>query len=122
MEAFEILCGCVVILFLLYYYFTADFGYWTSRGVNGPKPIPFFGNIAKFLLGKRSMGDIFKDVYEEFPKEPIVGMFWYREPVLVLRDPEFIKKVLIKDFSTFPERRQLVFDKVCLHSAYIGNT
>nr|XP_012216733.1 PREDICTED: cytochrome P450 6A1-like [Linepithema humile] len=109
--AFEILCGCVAILFLLYYYLTADFDYWRSRGVNGPKPIPFFGNIAKFILGKRSLGDVLKDVYEEFPKEPIVGMFWHGEPILVLRDTEFIKKVLIKDFSVFPERRLIVFEK-----------
>jgi len=119
MGAFEILCGCVMILFLLYYYLTIDFDYWTSRGVNGPKPVPLFGNIAKFIFGKRSLGDIFKDVYEKFPKEPIVGMFWQGEPILLLRDPDFIKKVLIKEFYAFPNRRQLVYEKVCLHSAYI---
>lgn len=112
MGAFEILCGCAAILFLLYYYLTADFDYWTSRGVNGPKPVPVFGNIINFVLGKRSLGDVLKDVYEKFPKEPIVGMFMLGEPVLLLRDPAFIKKVLIKDFSVFSERRETVYEKV----------
>jgi len=118
MGTFEIFCGCIVILFLLYYYLTINFDYWISRGVNGPKPVPFFGNIAKFILGKRCIGDVFKDVYEKFPKEPMVGMFWHREPILLLRDPEFIKKVLIKDFSVFPDRRQLVYEKVCILRIY----
>lgn len=116
--AFEILCACVAILFLLYYYLTADFDYWTSRGVNGPKPVVVFGNITNHVFGKRSLGDVLKDVYEKFSKEPVVGMFIFGEPVLLLRSPEFIKKVLIKDFSTFPNRRQTVYEKVRLHSAH----
>ncbi|KYN36899.1 Cytochrome P450 6a2 [Trachymyrmex septentrionalis] len=108
---FEILCACVVILYLLYYYLTADFDYWTSRGINGPKPIPFFGNILEFLTGKINMGDFFKKIYDRYPKDSLVGIFLRGNPVLVIKDPEYIKQVLIKDFPTFADRNSTVYEK-----------
>lgn len=108
---FEILCVCVVILYLLYYYLTADFDYWTSRGINGPKPVPFFGNATEFMLGKKCLGDFFTDIYKRYPKESMVGVFVRGKPVLILRDPEYIKQVLIKDFAIFADRQAMVYEK-----------
>lgn len=113
-EVFEILCACVIILYLLYYYLTVDFAYWKSRGINGPKPVLFFGNIAEFMLGKKSMCNIYKDIYDRYPKESMVGIFLRRNPVLVLRDPEYIKQVLINDFAVFADRLGIVYEKVFL--------
>lgn len=107
----EILCACVMILYLLYYYLTADFDYWTSRGINGPKPIPFFGNIVEFLMGKKNMGDFYKEIYDRYPKESMVGVFLRGNPVLVIKDPEYIKQVLIKDFTIFANRHSKVYEK-----------
>ncbi|KAG5347799.1 C6A22 protein, partial [Acromyrmex charruanus] len=107
---FEILCTCVVILYL-FYYLIADFDYWTSRGINGPKPIPFFGNIVEFLMGKKNMSDFFKEIYDRYPKESMVGVFLRGNPVLVIKDPEYIKQVLIKDFTTFADRHSHVYEK-----------
>ncbi|KAG5305742.1 CP6A2 protein, partial [Acromyrmex insinuator] len=111
---FEILCTCVVILYLLYYYLTADFDYWTSCGINGPKPIPFFGNIVEFLMGKKNLNDFFKEIYDRYPKESMVGVFLRGNPALVIKDPEYIKQVLIKDFTIFAERHSHVYEKVFL--------
>ncbi|XP_012055383.1 PREDICTED: cytochrome P450 6a2-like [Atta cephalotes] len=108
---FEILCAFVVILYLLYYYLTSDFDYWTSCGINGPKPIPFFGNIVDFLMGKKNMGDFYKEIYDRYPKESMVGVFLRGNPVLVIKDPEYIKQVLIKDFTTFADRHSIVYEK-----------
>ncbi|KAL6255993.1 hypothetical protein P5V15_013228 [Pogonomyrmex californicus] len=108
---FEILCVCVMILWLLYYYLTADFDYWTSRGINGPKPIPFFGNIAEFMLGKNCLGNFYKKIYDRYTKEPMVGLFLRGNPALMLRDPDYIKQVLIKDFAVFSDRDGKVYEK-----------
>ncbi|XP_014475207.1 PREDICTED: cytochrome P450 6j1-like [Dinoponera quadriceps] len=109
--ALEILCVCVAILLLLYYYATADFDYWKSRGVKGPKPIPWFGTIASHLLSKICMGSYLRKIYEEYPDEAMVGVFFRGQPKLVIRDPELIKHVLIKDFTAFPERDVRVHEK-----------
>ncbi|NP_001306576.1 probable cytochrome P450 6a14 [Solenopsis invicta] len=108
---FEILCACVVILYLIYRYVTADFNYWTSRGINGPKPVPFFGNVAKFMMGKKCLGDVYKEIYDQYPTESVVGIFRRTRPVLLLRDAKYIKQVLIKDFATFTDRNAFVYDK-----------
>ncbi|XP_011878211.1 PREDICTED: cytochrome P450 6a2-like [Vollenhovia emeryi] len=108
---FEILCACVVILYLLYHYLTSDFAYWTSRGVNGPKPIPFFGNIANFMLGNNSLGGFYKEIYDRYPNDAVVGIFLRGSPVLLLRDPDYIKQVLIKDFTSFANRQGTVYEK-----------
>lgn len=112
MVAFTILCVLVAILLLFYYYVTYDFDYWTSRGVNGPKPRAFFGNISEYMLGKKSLGDILKDIYDAYPNERVVGIFVKGDPVLMLRDEECIKHMMIKDFSLFAERPEPVFEKV----------
>lgn len=120
-DMFEILCACVVILYLLYYYLTADFDYWKSRGINGPKPIPFFGNTIEFMLGKQCIGDFYKEIYDRYPKESMVGMFLRGRPALLLRDPEYIKQVLIKDFTVFADRQAMVYEKVFLNFVWICN-
>nr|QBC73114.1 cytochrome P450 mono-oxygenase [Osmia bicornis] len=100
----EIVGFLVAILILLYYYSTSILEYWKERGVKGPKPIPFLGNFKDVYLGKISMNDCFVKAYREFKGEPMVGVFSGHIPHLVLRDPDLIKDVLIKDFSNFVER------------------
>lgn len=44
--------------------------------------------------------------------EPFVGVYSLLTPVLVLRDPELIRTILIKDFSSFPYRGWYVNEDV----------
>lgn len=111
MEYFEILCGIAVILLLLYYYFTATFDFWKSRGVRGPRPIPTVGNVAPIMFGKLSVGRFLKKTYDEFPDEPLIGIFARRTPILIVKDPDLIKAVLIKDFGSFANRGLPVREK-----------
>ncbi|XP_046824906.1 probable cytochrome P450 6a14 [Vespa crabro] len=111
---FEIFCTVVAIILGLYYYFTSTFNFWKERGVAGPRPYPVIGNIGKTLLGNISMGDYLKELYDnpEFKNEPLIGIFTKRTPILIVKDPEMIKDVLIKDFSKISDRGITVFEKV----------
>lgn len=106
----EILCG--LILCLLYYYFTATFNFWKKRNVPGPPPKLFFGTIKDVILGKTTYKKYIKDVYDAYENAPFVGLFNVRDPILMIKDPEFIKNVFIKDAEIFSERG--VFN-VCAH-------
>ncbi|KAL0127791.1 hypothetical protein PUN28_003203 [Cardiocondyla obscurior] len=57
------------------------------------------------------MGEFYKDIYNRYSNEAMVGVFLRGKPALVLRDPEYIKQVLIKDFTTFADRLGTVFEK-----------
>lgn len=122
MGPFEILCGIGVVSFALYYYFfTSTYDHWKSRGVRGPQPIPPFGNLKDVMLTKRSMADTLTEIYNEYKDERMIGYFTRKIPLLLLKDPELIKDVLIKDFSKFADRGLRTFEKVRIHAQMFRN-
>ncbi|XP_071646279.1 probable cytochrome P450 6a14 isoform X1 [Temnothorax longispinosus] len=111
MEFFEILCGIAAAIFLLYYFFTSTFDFWKSRGVPGPRPIPGFGTFKNVVLGKVSLSGYMKELNNDYKDEPLVGIFAGRTPILIVKHPDLIKDILIKDFSIFPDRWYRSHDK-----------
>lgn len=108
---FEVLCGVAVILFLLYQYLQSNYDFWKVRGVKGPKPHFLFGNIKDVMLQKKSMAEYLIEIYNEYKDESFIGIYFRNTPMLVLKDPQLIKDVLIKDFSYFPQRGTPVTEK-----------
>ncbi|KAL2728642.1 putative cytochrome P450 6a17 [Vespula squamosa] len=108
----EILCGLAMIIVLLYYYLTSTFHYWKVRGVKGPPPIPLFGNLKDVVFHKMTMTEYLSNVYNSYKDERYIGLFYRSKPILLMKDPQLIKDVLIKDFSNFPQRDTNVTEKV----------
>ncbi|XP_013140393.1 PREDICTED: cytochrome P450 6B1-like [Papilio polytes] len=92
------------VLSLLYYYFTRTFNYWKDRNVPGPKPLPFFGNLKDSVLRRKFGAILFKDIYDAYPNEKVVGVYRMTTPCLLLRDLDVIKNVMVKDFDLFVDR------------------
>jgi cytochrome P450 family 6 len=111
MEFFEILCSIAAVILALYYFFTSTFDFWKSRGVCGPQPIPGFGNFKDVMFNKISTGDYLTEIYKAYKDESMVGIFARKTPILIIKNPELIKDVLIKDFSVFAHRGLPIFKK-----------
>ncbi|KAF7394825.1 hypothetical protein HZH66_007999 [Vespula vulgaris] len=109
---FETLCGLTIIILLLYYYLISMFYYWKVRGVKGPRPIPLFGNLMDILFDKTNLSDYLVHLYNSYKDEPYVGIFFRSRPILLIKDPQLIKDILIKDFSCFPQRGTTVTKKI----------
>ncbi|XP_013140389.1 PREDICTED: cytochrome P450 6B5-like [Papilio polytes] len=92
------------IIILLYSYFTRTFNYWKNKNVKGPAPIVFFGNLLESTRRRKNVGVVFKEIYDAFPEEKVVGVYRMTTPCLLLRDLDVIKHVMIKDFDTFVDR------------------
>lgn len=93
----------LILLFVLYKYCTKNFDYWEKRGVFFVKPIPIFGNFYDILSFKTTIAEGLRDLYNK-TDEPYLGVFLFHKPVLLLRSPELIENILIKDFRCFRNR------------------
>lgn len=107
----------VLTVLLLYYYFTNRFNYWKLRKVSCLQPLPFFGNFKELFFFKKNVGEILRKMYQK-ATGPYVGIFILNDPCLLIRDPELVKAILVKDFQNFPDRlvgRSEKADKISAH-------
>lgn len=44
------------------------------------------------------------DAYFDKGSEPISGLYFFHKPVLMIRERELIKRILVKDFNYFTNR------------------
>lgn len=93
-----------VIIYLIYRYMTRNFDYWKERNVVYVPPVPILGNFGEFLLRKKSVGPFLQGIHDYAPSEQYVGFFGFDKPMLLIRDPDLIKQILIKDFEYFKDR------------------
>ncbi|KAJ4428355.1 hypothetical protein ANN_24374 [Periplaneta americana] len=100
-SSLEWLSIAIIFFAYMYYYFTSAYSFWKKKGVKFIPPEIPFGNMKDVILLRKSGGEHFKDVYAKYPNEPYIGMYQFKTPVLLLRDPDLIKTVLVKDFSYF---------------------
>ena len=84
-------------------------GTWThdhfsKQNVPSLKPIPFLGNMAPVVFRALSFPDFISDMYNRLKGHKYGGMYQFMNPFLMIRDPELIKMVTVKDFEHFLDR------------------
>lgn len=87
----------------LYLYFTRKFNHWTTKNVPQIPPIPFFGNAFPVFTWQKNIGEFARQIYNS-TTNPFIGFFICDEPYLLIRDPELVKSILVKDFAIFSNR------------------
>ncbi|KAL6425009.1 hypothetical protein ACFW04_009369 [Cataglyphis niger] len=76
--------------------------YWRGKGV------PYLpDSLRSFVMGWKLLF-----VYNYFPDAKYCGMMEFATPVVLLRDPELIKDVLVKDFEIFHDHRNFVAENL----------
>lgn len=107
---FDILAIVLIVIVAAYYYVQNAFSYWKNRGFKSfPASFPF-GNFAPAFLQKQSFSDVVEKLYHQ-TTEPCFGAYAMFSPMLVVRDPEIIRAVLIKDFQYFTDRNVYIDEK-----------
>lgn len=100
-DMFTVLIGAII---LLYFYLKRSYTYWER---NGFKTLPganyLCGHFRKTLLRKEFIGNVVKHLYDS-TSEPFVGIYSILTPILLVRDPELIRLIMIKDFAHFSDR------------------
>jgi len=101
-----ILLVLVGALSAVYMWFQRNHSYWKRKGLPYVEPTPIIGNTLSVFKQTNSFGMYVSEVYNDprMENEAVVGVYVINKPGLVIREPELIKTVLIKDFNRFSNR------------------
>ncbi|XP_011704040.1 PREDICTED: cytochrome P450 9e2-like [Wasmannia auropunctata] len=87
--------------------------YWKKKGV------PYLPNSLssmtvgwKLLLRRINFTDYCQYIYNCWPNAKYVGLMDFNTPSVLLRDPELIRDIMVKDFEYFPDHRSFVDENV----------
>ena len=94
-----VLTVIVVSVAILYSFFTVKYRFWKTRGIDGPEPSIPFGS---FKPNGVPWQDI--DIAEIKKHGKVFGTYQGVNPVLVVADPDILKDILVRDFSSFADR------------------
>ncbi|XP_019749657.1 thromboxane-A synthase [Hippocampus comes] len=89
----------LIFLALLYWYSMYPFSVLTRCGIKHPKPIPFFGNLFLFRQG---FFQPLRDLIMTHGR--VCGYYLGRRAVVVVADPDMLRQVMVREFSSFPNR------------------
>ncbi|ALC46039.1 Cyp9f2 [Drosophila busckii] len=109
----------VVILVLAYRWSVSTHGFFKERGIPCDNPYPFLGSTGKMFIVRQSMFDLIVELYNK-GEGKVFGIFENRKPLLMIRDPELIKQITIKDFDHFINHRN-IFGNDEEHAQHMDN-
>ncbi|KAJ8729841.1 hypothetical protein PYW07_016879 [Mythimna separata] len=82
--------------------------FFKRRGVKHFPGVPFFGNMYATAFLKKHFLDEIQVIHDAFPNEKYVGFMDFTMPVLLIRDPELIKSITVKDFDHFTDHHNFL--------------
>ena len=92
-------------LLVIYIFGTWTHDHFSKQNVPSLKPIPLFGNIAPIMFRTMSFPDLVSDIYSRLKGHKYGGFYQLMEPILLVRDPELIKMVTVRDFEHFVDHQ-----------------
>lgn len=102
-----VLAGAVVAL-AFYYYIVGRLRHFANTGIPYLKPKIFVGNMGPVIMKQRAMAEQVKFLYDSYPDARYIGFHDFTIPTIMLRDPEIIKYVTVKNFDNFVNHTALV--------------
>lgn len=101
MDALVIWFGMLIIVYLLV---KRRYSYWERKGFKYlPDASYLFGHFNRAFLQKETMAETVERVYHS-TEEPFIGIYSVFRPILLIRDPQLIRQILIRDFLFFTDR------------------
>ncbi|XP_062540504.1 probable cytochrome P450 308a1 [Armigeres subalbatus] len=95
-------------------YFKWSCSYWRRVGkIDGPVPLPIFGNGLEQITGAKHFTEIFEAIYRTYPTASWVGIYeLFNQPAVVVRDLELVKEILVGSFQQFNKNNFEVNDSI----------
>ncbi|XP_071037516.1 cytochrome P450 3A2-like [Parasteatoda tepidariorum] len=87
----------VLFLYLLYRFSVRNHNLWKEKNVPYIKPLPFVGNLLPIL--RTCLEELDVERYKKYGR--IYGYYDANTPALMVSDPELVKDLYVKDFTSF---------------------
>lgn len=91
------------MIFCSFFYVRYIYSYWKRKNIKYLRPRFPFGSFSKNIFQKISIGELTEE-FHNCCDAPVIGFYSAMRPSLLVRDPEIIRNILIKDFSSFYHR------------------
>uniref|UniRef100_A0AAT9UTK5 Cytochrome P450 6PZ20 n=1 Tax=Maconellicoccus hirsutus TaxID=177089 RepID=A0AAT9UTK5_MACHI len=95
----------IISIFLyLYWYLRKVYSFFEHLNIPYLEPNLLFGNMTDVFLLRKSLAEIYLEMYRKLEPHRYAGVFNSIKPTIIIRDPDLLKDVLIKDFAFFNDR------------------
>ncbi|EFN73506.1 Cytochrome P450 9e2, partial [Camponotus floridanus] len=92
----------------LYYFISSKLSHFKRLNIPHVRPIPLLGHMAPFIFRRLSLEENIRRIYNLFPDVKYFGFYEFMTPIYVIRDPEMITTIAIKNFDNFCDHRDLL--------------
>lgn len=93
-----------VILATIYIYIKSSYSYWTKLGIPISNPIVPFGDFFEQVVKNSSFQIEITKLYKTFEGYRYVGLYGFGKRILLVREIDLIRDILVKDFTHFHDR------------------
>ncbi|CAK9821900.1 Cytochrome P450 6k1 [Anthophora retusa] len=102
----DFLFGIIALGTFLILYIKYKHSYWQRRGVPTlPSSHWFFGNVKEIIKQEKPPAFVIGELYKQASEsDDILGIYILHKPFLLVRNPELVKQILVKDFNYFQNR------------------
>ena len=101
---YDVIAIVVLLLTSLYLYFKWQYSYWERKGVKTLPGLNYLcGHFGPMYTQSESFAQLTERLYRT-SNDPFSGLYGFLRRMLLVRDPQLIHTILIKDFSHFTDR------------------
>ncbi|XP_066594596.1 cytochrome P450 6k1-like [Prorops nasuta] len=101
----EVACIFLALFGLFYSWSRYKHSYWKRKGVRSLPTHWLFGNFKDAIYLKTSPGLALGDLHNQtLPEDDLLGVYIFQKPFLLIRSPEIMKHILVRDFNNFKDR------------------
>ncbi|XP_065055850.1 cytochrome P450 3A17-like [Rhopilema esculentum] len=97
-----IITSLLLVTVLMYWHYVVNFTALKKLGIPGPTPLPLIGNSMTFIWNSKTVHNFFCDAGKKYGS--IYGLYFLKQPMIIVAEPEIIKHVLVKEFEKFHDR------------------
>ncbi|EAT41567.1 AAEL006815-PA [Aedes aegypti] len=91
------------LILAVYHHISKRYQYFLSKPVPCMKPTFLVGNSGPMLTRKKDIASHIRTMYDTYPDAKMIGFYDLTKPVYLVRDPEVVKTMTVKDFEHFTD-------------------